>query len=89
MSEQKPSIGRVVHVKVPGFNDFPCVGVITRVWTDECVNVRLIQDPGTPEVLNGGQTSVMRFDGELTACGLPNADEVGGDQWAWWWPPRV
>lgn len=44
---QKPSVGRIVHVTVDGrYNNGSDVApaVITRVWSDTCVNLRVLYD---------------------------------------------
>lgn len=44
---QKPSVGRIVHVTVdPRHNNGADVApaVITRVWSDTCVNLRVLHD---------------------------------------------
>jgi hypothetical protein len=80
-----PSIGRIVHYK-PGPND-PLVAyggqarkaddvmaaVVTRVWTDEMVNLVVFVDNGEPVP----RTSVQR------------ADVASGGSASWDWPPRV
>ena len=39
----KPTIGRIVHfVNALGTN--PIAAIITAVWTDTCVNLRIFQD---------------------------------------------
>ena len=49
MNEQKPSVGRVVHY-VPRDADPPhnnaevLPAIITRVWSDTCVNLRVLND---------------------------------------------
>jgi len=53
-SVQKPSVGRIVHVTVdPSRNNGADVApaVITRVWGDNCVNLRVLYDgpPVAPE----------------------------------------
>lgn len=43
----KPAIGRIVHVLVdPGINNGSDVApaIITRVWSDTCVNLRVLHD---------------------------------------------
>ena len=49
---QKPAKGRIVHVLVnPAVNngDDTAVAVITRVWSDTCVNLRVLYD-GPPNM---------------------------------------
>lgn len=47
--EQKPSVGRVVHYKPfdtdpPRNNAEVLPAVIVRVWSDTCVNLRVLND---------------------------------------------
>ena len=43
----KPTIGRIVHFY--GDEDEPIAAVVVRVWDEECVNLRLLEDgPDTP-----------------------------------------
>ena len=74
----KPSLGRVVLIPAdPAVNNGADVApaIITRVWSDEIVNVRVLLDSDAVQ----WRTSVKyvdSFDGiEHTHC--------------WMWPPRV
>lgn len=74
VSEQKPSIGRVVHYKPldsdpPRNNAEVLPAVIVRVWSDTCVNLRVLND----QVYDFWKTSSKLGDG-------------AGE---WNWPPRV
>lgn len=75
----KPSIGRIVLVPVDPTINNGCdvaVGIITRVWTDEMVNVRVVLDgPG-----GDWKTSVSLCADEETARAKGHAV---------YWPPRV
>lgn len=75
----KPSVGRIVLVPVePVTNNGADVapGVITRVWSDTCVNVRILLDnEGAPS----WKTSVALFD---------TAEEAAVGH-SCYWPPRV
>lgn len=77
---QKPSLGRVVLVPMdPAANNGAEVApaIITRVWSDTCVNVRVLADgPDTPL-----RTSVTHIE-DL-------ADLEPGQRHCWTWPPRV
>lgn len=73
--EQKPSIGRIVLFrgeKSNGVNEHPAI--ITRVWSDTCVNLTVFLDNGAPIV----PTSVNHEE-NLESSTNP----------AWRWPPRV
>lgn len=81
-----PTIGRVVHY-FPGENDAagqsngnkaddPVAAVITRVWSDVCVNLTVLLDDHPPVV----RSSVL-----LAGSGTGS----GGDNARWNWPPRV
>ena len=96
---QKPSIGRIVHVLVDpktnnGSDTAPAM--ITRVWSDECVNLRVLRDnhPGPEEWLTSMslydslealESAVAQRQAEFdeTAPGLA-AYRVGA-----FWPPRA
>lgn len=69
---QKPSIGRVVIVPVEG-GEAPAM--VTRVWNDTMVNVRVI-DEGTMPL----RTSITLHE---------TADAAGRNASTCWWPPRV
>jgi hypothetical protein len=74
----KPSIGRIVHVPAtPDQNNGSPVApaVITRVWSDTCVNVRVLLDgPDTP-----WRTSVSHVE---------DLDDAAHSH-CWTWPPRT
>lgn len=75
---QTPSVGRVVHVSVdPAENNDQdyAAGVITRVWSDELVNVSVLLDSPTGPVQ---KTSVKLY-----------AERPDKPQHTAWWPPRV
>lgn len=53
MSDPKPSIGCILIFTQPesenphnGHRDHPCV--ITKVWSDDCVNVKVLPDCAAP-----------------------------------------
>jgi hypothetical protein len=76
---QKPSLGRIVHVRVdPTQNNGSDIApaVITRVWNDNMVNLRVLFDAFTTPFW---MTSVRLVDDE------PAADVTH----VAWWPPRV
>jgi hypothetical protein len=74
--EQKPSIGRIVLFRSHESNaaqEHPAL--ITRVWSDTCVNLTVFPDNGSPIL----ETSVNQNE----SLEGPNQDL------AWRWPPRV
>ncbi len=76
MSEQKPSIGRIVlfrSLSSNGASEHPAL--ITRAWSDTCVNLTVFPDVGEPVL----KTSVNQNE----SLEGPNQDL------AWRWPPRV
>ena len=77
MSEQKPSLGRIVlfrsHVS-NGNSEHPAL--ITRVWSDTCVNLTVFPDNSEPKLF----TSVVLNE---------DTDAAHAGQQAWRWPPRV
>ncbi len=84
---QKPSLGRVVIVKVdPSINNGSdeAPAMITRVWSDTMVNLRVLLDgadgvhgiPPTP-----ARTSVTLLESK------PDASDTRSH--IAWWPPRV
>lgn len=77
----KPSIGRIVIYK-PTPNDkgqsssedgFPAV--ITRVWSDTCVNLQVLRDFDTPIAVTSVEAAPDRIE--------PAPERT------WYWPPRV
>lgn len=78
---QKPSLGRVVLVKVdPAQNDGSDTAhaSISRVWSDTMVNIRITLDAFSLDVW---RTSVALFDTEEEA--------VAAGPHSCYWPPRV
>lgn len=81
---QKPSIGRIVIVPMDptaanGATEAPAI--ISRVWSDSVVNVRILPDASN-EVLS--RTSVTLYPGSTEAADA----NATGTHYAWW-PPRV
>lgn len=77
---QKPSLGRVVFVKVdPAMNSGSDTAhaVITRVWSDELVNIRIMLDAFTMPLW---MTSVALREAE---------DDAVAKGHACYWPPRI
>lgn len=72
----KPSLGRIVLFRSEqsnGQHEHPAI--VTRVWSDTCVNLTVLPDCGAPV----SKTSVIQ-----------NEDMTEGNQSvAWRWPPRV
>lgn len=81
MEGQKPTVGRIVHY-VPGGNDPPHNGaevlpaIITRVWSDTCVNLRVFND-GLWD--SGGQGNDFWVSSAMSGTGMRE----------WTWPPRA
>lgn len=77
-----PSIARMVIVPMdPAFNNGAeeAPAIITRVWNQGCVNVRILADgDGNPE----WRTSVALHPDEESA-------RANGSRHVAWWPPRV
>jgi hypothetical protein len=83
MSEQiqKPSVGRIVHYKIPGSQvgqGGECPAIITRVWSDTCVNLHLFRDHE--------QSGLLLEQGNYPTS--VTYDEGKGDR-TWHWPERV
>lgn len=79
---QQPSIGRIVHVSAdPAMNNGATTApaVITRVWSDTVINVRVLLD----------SDSVPPWRTSLTHT--ETLDELAEDarELRWTWPPRV
>lgn len=89
-----PSIGRFVHLIVnPEWNNGSDVApaVVTRVWSDTCVNLRVLLDSNTVDWV----TSVALYE-TREAADADNAKRVadgiaaqGSRPFAAFWPPRV
>jgi hypothetical protein len=74
----KPSIGRIVHyVAANSIN--PVAAIITAVWSNTCVNLRLFQDGSNtqPQCYGEWQTSRSLDESINPAVGT------------WHWPPKV
>ena len=73
--KQKPSVGRIVLFrKEPSNGATEHPAIITRVWSDICVNVTVFLDYGAPF----NATSVNHEE-DVNSATNP----------AWRWPPRV
>lgn len=82
----KPAIGRIVHLvgthaDSNGADVAPAI--ITRVWSDEMINVCVFPDSGTPHNV----TSVKLVADEAAARAL--SDGLPYKQNAAFWPSRV
>lgn len=44
MEQQKPSVGRVVHLKD---GDVSLAAIVTKVWSDTCVNLAFFTEGGS------------------------------------------
>jgi hypothetical protein len=77
----KPSIGRIVIFQLPDRSSIDvCPAIITRVWSDTCVNLRLLPDcdlTGPVSAMPQGNTPTSVLFSE------------GGGGRTWHWPPRV
>ena len=95
-----PAVGRIVHVIVdPHQNNYCDVApaIITRVWSDTCVNIRVLFD-GPPSHVGDNrqhwQTSIMLYP-DREALEAAHADrlerfgEGGSILGGAFWPPRV
>lgn len=83
----KPSLGRIVFTRVdPLMNNGADIApaVITRVWSDTLVNIRVMLDSENPPLW---KTSVLLFDSEEDAKGN-DAEGITATH-ACWWPPKV
>jgi hypothetical protein len=80
---QTPSVGRIVHVRVdPATNNGSDVapGIITRVWSDTLVNVRIFPDSGPETYVKTSMT---------LAPSREAATELAENRHVCWWPPYV
>ena len=78
--EEKPSLGRIVLWCGPDGVEHPAI--ITRLWTDNLVNLHVFFDAheaeGGPKRTSVEQSSQTTPDGHSTPM-----------QYRWRWPPRV
>jgi hypothetical protein len=75
--EQKPSIGRIVLYRTSQEAQDDCLypAVITRVWSDNCVNLEVFGNENGPLGEPQGR--------------FPSSVAFGTDRRSWQWPPRV
>lgn len=79
MSQQQPSVGRIVHVPVdPATSNGAVVApaVVTRVWSETTINVRVLHD---------GESITWR----TSVVYRENLDGIEGTPAVWTWPERV
>lgn len=80
----KPSLGRIVLVPCdPAWNNGSDIApaVVTRVWNDDVVNVRVL--------LDGVETVPARTSVTYVASLREVPDDDPGREYHWTWPPRV
>jgi hypothetical protein len=96
MSTPKPAVGRIVHVIVdPKRNNGSDVApaMITRVWSDTCVNLRVIPDyyPGPEEWLTSyslhESREALEAHRDARQAELPEGQKVA--LLGAFWPPHV
>lgn len=78
MSEQKPTVGRIVHFKVS--ENIVRPAIITRVWNGDCVNLAVFLD-GTNDGAN--------VDWEKAFCLKTPEENMSGGYMACWWVTSV
>jgi hypothetical protein len=87
VSGQKPSLGRIVLVPTDPSNNNGATAapaIITRVWNDDTVNVRVFSDShASAEALRTSATLVDELPGVFTD------PQSGIQRNVWCWPPRV
>ncbi len=87
----KPTIGRIVLVNISTDPAKPEMrpAIITAVWSDICVNVRLLSDGGNDTGLLVELGVSEKHPEWLTSITMALAGDgsVGTRQWCW--PPRV
>lgn len=91
MTQQKPSLGRIVHVLVsPSINNGSDIApaIVTRVFGDSCVNVRVLLD-NTPGRADEWATSRILHADEATARAENNKSLPSGVGAHAFWPSRV
>ena len=72
-----PTVGRIVHYYPDDSavkKRMPFAAIVTRVWTDSCVNLEVFNDGGQPD--RGG------FAGSVERSDNPEDRH-------WMWPPRA
>lgn len=76
---QRPGVGRIVHVAVRTQNDqtVPRPGIITHVWSDQCVNATVFYEATDEEY--------VPCTGPVPVTSMMHGSGVG----EWSWPPRV
>lgn len=84
--EQKPNVGRIVIYKfsrnvLPDLYLRECPAVITRVFTDRCVNLHLLPD--------NSHEGVYGTPNQLMPTSVCLADSPDSENASWRWPDRV
>jgi hypothetical protein len=77
--EQKPSLGRIVLFRsepANGVNEHPAI--ITRVWSDTCVNLTVFLDAGAPFIATSAMQNEEMLSGDQLRCVALAAARVGG-----------
>jgi len=74
MTEQKPSIGRIVHFRIHE-NDVEKAAIVTGIWTDTEVYLTAFPAGGSPQVWGEPVQHSSKVEGY--------------SQPRWDWPPRV
>lgn len=85
---QKPSIGRIIIVPaVPAENNGATLApaVITRVWNDTTVNVRVLLDGDETQ----WRTSITLFQTPEEMWDTHTSQQADTPPHAGYWPPRV
>ena len=80
-----PTIGRIVHVNISRDPDRPALrpAIITAVWSEYCINVRVIFDGGNDDAyLDGLGVSEVHPDW-MTSIERSLNDVVAFRQWCW------
>lgn len=76
----KPTIGRIVYVIPPGCDGTVRPAIITKVWSDDCINVVVFDCQKEPHAI------------ALTSCTRAIDDQGKGELKEgpfWAWPPRT
>ena len=80
-----PTIGRIVHVNISPDPDRPAIrpAIITAVWSDYCVNVRLFLDGANDQPYVEGLSHFADHPEWLTSIERSLNDAVAFRQWCW------
>lgn len=85
----KPTIGQIVHVNISRNPERPALrpAIITAIWSDYCVNVRLFLDGGNDDAYLDSLGVSEDHPEWLTSIERSLNDTVAFRQWCW--PPEV